>query len=571
MVKSQSRINKKGQRQPALPSIPCTEMAEQNFPDNTIYELDNLDVLRGMNSETVDLIATDPPFNTKRNRAGTAGHYVDNWKWGDTGKLPDQWAWNEVHPTWLDEIKDENRALYEVIEAAGHCHGQDIAAFLCFLSVRLLEMHRILKPTGSLYLHCDHTANAYIRMALDAIFGAKNFRSEIAWKRSSAHSDTKQGRQQHGRIHDNLLFYTKSNDWNWNPIYTEYTQEYIDSFYKQIEPETGRRYRLDNLTGPGGASKGNPQYEVMGVIRYWRYRQEKMQELIDTGRIIQPTQNSVPCYKRYLDEMLGVPLQDLWTDINPPSGKERTGSPDQKPLALYERIILASSNPGDLVLDPFAGCATTIIAARNNERRWIGIDRRPDAHFHVVCRMMGLKAAQAEEIRQLPHLTDWMNARLAQHETHFRTEPPVRTDEGETAAPFLAPVFTKNEKSILSHREMKDYLVDAFGLRCWGCNFNAPDERHLQLDHVDPKADGGSNHLDNRALLCGPCNMAKGNRMTMSALRRQNTKEEHLTKPTGTPRGQDGHPINLPSARAQCREALERRRRGQPMQTSMLM
>ena len=150
-------------------------MAEQNFPDNTVYELDNLDVLRGMNSETVDLIATDPPFNTKRNRSGSAGFYVDKWKWGDEGKLPDQWACNEVHPIWLEEIKDQNPALYEVIEAAAACHGDDIAAFLCFLSVRLLEMNRVLKPTGSLYLHCDHTANAYIRMALDAIFGAKNF------------------------------------------------------------------------------------------------------------------------------------------------------------------------------------------------------------------------------------------------------------------------------------------------------------------------------------------------------------------------------------------------------------
>ena len=129
----------------------------------------------------MDLIATDPPFNTKRNRSGSAGFYVDNWKWGDTGTIPDQWAWNEVHPIWLEEIRDDNRALFEVIEAAEHCHGQDIAAFLCFLSVRLLEMHRILKRTGSLYLHCDHTANAYIRMALDAIFGAKNFRNEIVW------------------------------------------------------------------------------------------------------------------------------------------------------------------------------------------------------------------------------------------------------------------------------------------------------------------------------------------------------------------------------------------------------
>ena len=156
-------------------------MSEQNFPDNTLYELDNLDVLRGMNSETVDLIATDPPFNTKRNRSGTAGFYVDNWKWGDTGRLPDQWKWNEVHPKWLEEIKDDSPALFQVIEAAQECHDDGIAAFLCFLSVRLLEMHRVLKPTGSIYLHCDHTANAYIRMCMDAIFGHRNFRNEIVW------------------------------------------------------------------------------------------------------------------------------------------------------------------------------------------------------------------------------------------------------------------------------------------------------------------------------------------------------------------------------------------------------
>ena len=223
------------------------------------------------------------------------------------------------------------------------------------------------------------------------------------------------------------------------------------------------------------------------------------------------------------------------------------------------------------MLDPFAGCATTIMAAQNNGRQWVGIDRRPDARFHVVCRMEGIRAKDAEEIRKLPHLTDWLDARLARHEAHFRTEPPERTDEGDTAAPFLAAVHTSSEKSALTHRQMKDYLVETFGLQCWGCSFTAPDERHLQLDHVDPKADGGSNHLDNRALLCGPCNMAKGNRLTMSALRRQNTRDGHLTKPTGTPRGQDGHPIRLPDARARCREALERHRRGQPMQLGMLI
>ena len=159
----------------------------QNFKDNTLYEMDNLVVLRGMNSETVDLIATDPPFNTKRNRKDTAGFYVDNWKWGDTGKLPDQWKWNEVHPKWLEEIKDEHTALYQVIESTKIVQGEDTAAFLCFLSVRLLEMYRILKPTGSIYLHCDHTANSYIRLAMDAIFGKNNFRNEIVWHYYNRH------------------------------------------------------------------------------------------------------------------------------------------------------------------------------------------------------------------------------------------------------------------------------------------------------------------------------------------------------------------------------------------------
>ena len=506
----------------------------QNFPDNVLYEMDNLDVLRGMNSETVDLIATDPPFNTKRNRAGSAGFYVDNWKWGDTGKLPDQWAWNEVHPIWLDEIRDENRALFEVIEAASHCHGQDIAAFLCFLSVRLLEMHRVLKSSGSLYLHCDHTANAYIRMTLDAIFGSKNFIAEVIWNYGTPSGGRTAGKKP-VKAYDTILAYAKRySEHTYNTQYLAYSEKYIAERFC-FNDQAERRYRT--------RKRANGKME-----------------------------------RQYLDESKGVPLSNCWTDIKQlyayhliKRKEEETGSPDQKPLALYERIILASSNPGDLIFDPFAGCATTIMAAKNNKRRWLGIDRRTDARFHVVCRMMGIKAKDAEDIQKLPHLTDWLNSRLAQHEAHFRTTAPVRTDTGETAAPFLEPVYTQNEKSALTHREMKDYLTETFGLQCWGCNFVAPDDRYLQLDHVDPKAAGGSNHLDNRALLCGPCNMTKGDRITINELRRQNTKEDRLTKPPRTKRGDDGHPIKLPRARQTCREALERHRVGQPMQLGMML
>ena len=157
-------------------------MSVQNFPDNVLYEMDNLLVLRGINSETIDLIATDPPFNTKRNREGTAGKYEDKWVWlKDLQKRPDQWKWNEIHPKWLEEIQDNHKALHAAIKAAEECQGKDTAAFLCFMSVRLLEMHRILKPTGSIYLHCDQTASHYIKAAMDAIFGKQNFQNEIVW------------------------------------------------------------------------------------------------------------------------------------------------------------------------------------------------------------------------------------------------------------------------------------------------------------------------------------------------------------------------------------------------------
>ena len=170
-------------------------MAAQNFPDDVLYNLDNLEVLRGMNSETVDLIATDPPFNKKRNRAASAGTYEDAWRWEDDPSMlnrPDQWLWQPVHRIWLDQIEDENKALFQVIEATRLTQDDDTAAFLCFLGVRLLEMHRILKLTGSIYLHCDHSTNGYIRMVMDAVFGKRNFRNEIIWKR---HTSQQRGSQ----------------------------------------------------------------------------------------------------------------------------------------------------------------------------------------------------------------------------------------------------------------------------------------------------------------------------------------------------------------------------------------
>ena len=249
-------------------------------------------------------------------------------------------------------------------------------AYVTMMAPRLAELHRVLKPDGSIYLHCDPTASHFLLLLLDAAFGAVNFKTQIVWKRTSAHSDTRQGRRQHGRIQDNILFTTKSDEWTWNPVYSPYDQEYIDEFYRAVEPETGRRYTLSDMTGPGGTERGNPEYEVMGITRAWRYSREQMEEFISAGRVVQTRSGAVPRYKRYLDEMPGIPIQDIWTDIPPLGARsaERLGYPTQKPEALLERIILASSNEDDVILDPFCGCGTSTAVAERFNRRWIGID-----------------------------------------------------------------------------------------------------------------------------------------------------------------------------------------------------
>lgn len=289
----------------------------------------------------------------------------------------DTWHWNQsAERTYNELITDVGGEVGTMIGALRSFIGPNqMLAYLVMMAARLVELHRVLKPTGSLYLHCDPTASHYLKIVLDTIFGPQSFRNEIIWKRSSAHSDTKQGARHYGRVTDTILFYAKEKDNTWNQQYTAYDPKYIERDYRRVD-EDGRRYRIDNLQGPGGASKGNPYYEVMGVWRYWRYSKEKMEELIRQGRVIQTRPGAVPQYKRYLDEMPGVPLQDVWTDIPPMHNlsAERLGYPTQKPLALLERVIESSSNPGDVVLDPFCGCGTTVAAAQRLDRRWIGID-----------------------------------------------------------------------------------------------------------------------------------------------------------------------------------------------------
>jgi DNA modification methylase len=352
---------------------------------NALYYGDNLTILRKfLPDDSVDLVYLDPPFNSSqsynvifKDESGRGSDaqllaFEDTWHWGPSAE--EAFAYLTNTQRHAGRVPD---SVSSIIAALREGIGENqMLAYIVEMTVRLVELHRVLKPKGSLYLHCDPTASHYLKVVLDAVFGPTHFRSEIAWKRSSAHSDTKQGRQVHGHIHDTILFYTKSDEWAWNPIYTEYDPEYAEKFYRAVEPKTGRRYGLFDITGPGGAAKGNPSYEVMGITRFWRFSKAEMERLIEAGRVVQAKPGSVPRQKRYLDEMPGVPIQDLWTDIGPIAAQadERLGYPTQKPVALLERIIGTSSNPGDIVLDPFCGCGTALIAAQKMGRNWIGMD-----------------------------------------------------------------------------------------------------------------------------------------------------------------------------------------------------
>ena len=347
---------------------------------NRLYYGDNLEVLRNEIADaSVDLVYLDPPFNSNagynvlfKSASGAGADasieaFDDTWTWGDSAK-----------DALMDIARGTNRPLQVMMDAMHSAIGENpLMAYLAMMAVRLVELHRVLKDTGSLYLHCDPTASHYLKLVLDAVFGAENFVNEISWRRTTAKADYQQGAKHFPRLRDIIFRYAKDvrAAFVFNQQFAEYDQAYIDSKYGSVD-ENGRRYMLDNLTGPGGAAKGNAHYEVMGVERYWRYSKANMERLIAEGRIVQPRAGAVPRYKRYLDEMPGVPIGDDWDDIRPlnSQAQERLGYPTQKPRALLERIIAASSNPGDTVLDPFCGCGTAVDAAQKLGRQWIGID-----------------------------------------------------------------------------------------------------------------------------------------------------------------------------------------------------
>lgn len=440
-----------------------------NVKNRTIFENDNVHVLRGLDTDSIDLIYLDPPFNSNRTFEASVGTEAAG------ARFKDFWTLEDLDNTSHGELAEREPELYHAISAAEFSHGKSMKAYLIMMGIRLLELFRILKPTGTLYLHCDDNANHYLKIVMDSVFGKDNFRNEIIWQRAI----TTKGNLKKGLARDaDIIFrYSKSDTYVWNveAVTMPYDMANLDEKTKRqyycIEPETGRRFSHTSITAQTYDPDSHLTYEVMGVIRTWRWAEARMRREIAAGRIVQTRPGNVPRYKRYLDEQKGKRLNNIWVDIPnlTARSKERIGYPTQKPLALLERIIGASSNPGDMVLDPFCGCATTCVAAERLQREWIGIDLSPKSFELVKSRL-----EQKGIIKQITHRTD-------------------------------SPKLGKQNPT---------YKHTLFGIqegKCNGCQTLFP-FRNMTIDYVVAKSKGGTDAPDNLQLLCRACSSMKGNR-----------------------------------------------------------
>ena len=394
---------------------------------NTLFTGDCLYVLNGMNSESVDLIYLDPPFNSKRFYSAPVGSKAAG------ASFKDMWSWEDVDEAYLERMVNDYPYLVQFIESVEILHSKAMMAYVTYMAQRVIELHRVLKPTGSMYLHCDPTASHYLKIVLDRIFGKSNYRNEVIWH---YYNIANVARKHFGRKHDSILWYSKSTEasFNWDDMREDYSP---DSNWVRSSKSYG-----DNRYKPN--KNGKLMHDV------WRL----------------PTINNM--------------------------AKERTGYPTQKPLALLERIIKASSNEGDTVLDPFCGCATTCVAAQQLNRKWIGIDVEKKSAELVVDRL----SDDAGLFSDFIHLT----------------EPPKRTDVEITDI-----VDPKNKKQV------KEKLGKEYGSVCNACSMD--DYKNLEIDHITPKSKGGQDTYGNYQLLCGNCNRRKGN-STMEHLMAKIIKQE---------------------------------------------
>ena len=417
------------------------------IPNQTIFTADNLDILRGMDSESVNLIYLDPPFNSNRHYEAPIGSAAAG------AEFKDAWTFEDTKHAWWGLIADKHPGLYKVIDAAGDIGNEGDKAYLIYMATRLLEMHRILKPTGSIYLHCDPTMSHSLKMVMDAIFGRKNFKNEVVWCYKGMPANAKKWQAKH----DVILFYVKGKGTPFHVLRGEPTEESLRTFKSGL----AKGYNANNA-------------KKMVTVFDW----ERYELAVNAGKIpkdLKPV------------EFTGgrPPLADWWADVKilgGPKNKERTGYPTQKPLALLRRIIEASSNKGDMVLDPFCGCATACLAAESLQRQWIGVDISP-------------LAADLIRIRAEKELTDLLGSQKGIFKINHRTDIPIRSEH-------LKPPSKDINHTLFGQQEGK----------CNGCGHSFPFQNFTR-DHIIPKARGGSDTDENLQLLCGRCNSIKGDRI----------------------------------------------------------
>ena len=478
-----------------------------NVPSRTIFTGDNLDILRGINSECVDLIYLDPPFNSNRSYASP----LDSEARG--AEFDDVWTLDDMKQEWVEEVEHRRPALFYLINGAKLSHGESMAGYLTFMSIRLIEMHRVLKNNGSIYLHCDPHASHYLKVIMDSLFGEQFYKALITWQRTSAHNDSRS----FGNVCDNILFYSSQARINTREIRVPLDADYVRRFYR-FQDERGS-YQLGDLTAPkiGTGETGQiwREHDPNEIGRQWNaprsgayatwieehlipgYRSirsplARLDALDAAGLIQYPDNEGVPRLKRYLAGNPGQTPSNLWTDIRPVSAhsRERTGWKTQKPLALVERIINASSTENDLVLDPFCGCATACIAAEKLGRQWIGIDILPQA--------VEVLTGRARRELQIP-LDDGNGRAWEDWSRSLRSEgaPPRRTDLA-----LLSPIDPQSERQLLYASQQG---------RCAGCQYELP-LHVLTIDHITPRARGGLDSVGNLQLMCHTCNAIKGDR-----------------------------------------------------------
>ena len=563
-------------------------MASLNVQPRTLAVMDNLPFLRSINNECVDLIAIDPPFAANETFTGkpkppitqaefdeeaalAAAHGVrHNEGIGET-RVKDVWEWQaDVHPAWKARIEDDYPPVFKVIEAVEASATENEAAYIAFMAVRLIECRRILKPTGSIYVHCDDHADSYLRLLMDAVFGSDNFQNAIAWRRSGGRSDSKKW----GRVHDTLLYYVKSPAFTWNQQYQPLDRGYVRGAYRYDDQDGRGPYRRlpVHAAGASGGESGatwsgytpgdhNRHWSTptRGIMHQYIVDNELIPDwpraypsvlarldALDKAGLIVHSAGYLPEIKTYLAATKGSAAADFIENIPMASGNENTGYATQKPLALYERIISASSNPGDVVLDIFAGCATTAVAAERLDRRWIACDwayrswTMLKRRFHLEgYELEGTTAATKDAL-----------AGAAKHKGYEQPLPfvsgkvigpsglPVRDDEDP--APYHHLQQAKRAASVQSagwsgripKDAAKKLLIERFGPRCWGCGFEPRrpngtiDDTALQVDHIRARnpADGakGNDELYNLALLHSTCNLTKLNKLTLEELRDYN-------------------------------------------------